>query len=147
MGLTIFHKIFPTFNLNMENMLSVPQNTVMDLNNVMWVGLSHLKVKKTFNYNYYCIYDCEKCDNARCPKQPSKVTYHFIHPIDGLTTLRAPHRMNQVKTDGCFGHGFGWCNFYISTSTMKFGMTIFVVQNFQSVETIHDPMPWWMWLH
>lgn len=47
-----------------------------------------------------------------------------------------------VKRDGCFGHEFNWYYFYIFTSTMKLEMTIFVVQNFRSVETIPDPMPW-----
>jgi hypothetical protein len=43
MGLTIFHIIFPTFKLNVKmfrEILSVPKNTLMDLNNVMlglWV--------------------------------------------------------------------------------------------------------------
>jgi hypothetical protein len=44
MGPTIFHIIFPTFKLNVKmfrEILSVPKNTLMDLNNVCWdFGLS-----------------------------------------------------------------------------------------------------------
>ena len=38
MGLTIFHRIFFTFNMNVKNILKIlpiPQNIVMDVNNVM----------------------------------------------------------------------------------------------------------------
>jgi hypothetical protein len=37
-GLTIYHKIFPIFNVNMGifcGILSIPHNVVMNLNNVM----------------------------------------------------------------------------------------------------------------
>ena len=49
-GLIIFYKIFSTFSMNMGTfckILSVPQNIVMDLNNVLWCFVGPFTVEVT----------------------------------------------------------------------------------------------------